>query len=164
MAIDPGAAKLVIKRFRKAMRLDGEVHGHALTAEQRAAFFAQLARHAESLAVAVVCERTDALGGWAMRALEEHVLRAEMVAEGCAALAATGLFRANAGRRMHVIQDGGRYKRALLEEARGIVAQGLRERLPGLDVTVDYGDSAAVAGVQVADGDRQRALSVLRAR
>lgn len=174
VAIDPGAAKLVIKRFRKAMKLDGEVHGHALTAEQRAVFFAQLARHAESLAVAVVCERSDALGGWAMRTLEEHVLRGEMVAEGCAALAATGLFRASAGRRMHVIQDGGRYKQARLREARNLVAQRLRSHLPDLAVAVDYGDSTGMAGLQVADvipntvlrslEDRRVADDELRAR
>ena len=63
-------ATKVIRRFRKAAKLKGEVHGHELIVEHRELFFQYLKKQSTHFAAVVVCSREDALGGWAMNSLK----------------------------------------------------------------------------------------------
>src|SRR5215213_4438297 len=85
--IEPSQAAQVIRRFRKATKINSEIHGHELDAKQREIFFEQLAKNAESVSAALVCHRKDTVGGWGMKEVPEHILRSEMIVEACELIA-----------------------------------------------------------------------------
>ena len=143
VAIAPGDAVRLVKSFRKATRAVGELHGHQLDTRQRAIFLGLLAR--ETASVVVACRRRDPLGGWAMSALPEADLYGHLLAEACAGLPGYG-----GTDQLAVTPDGGRYPRARLDRVRAALAVSLAAHHAG-PVDVDFRDSAAIAGLQVAD-------------
>lgn len=162
--IDPRQAALVIKRFRKASGIRGEVHGWAMTDEEHKLFFRHLAKHADSVAAAVVCQRATPVGRWAMREMgaREHVLRSTMFAEGCEILSATEQFRRLAATQMNITKDNGRYPGDVLVEARQLTEDQLTRCVASTSFTVGYGDSQSVPGLQVADVIANALSRVLR--
>jgi hypothetical protein len=127
----------------------GEVHGHELNIEQRIAFFKHLAKHGgDGFSATVVCERTNSLGGWAMSQIKEHRLRSLMIVEAGRVI----LERLELGiARLGITKDGGRYTKALLEEARLLTMSGLQRLQPSLEVDVQYGQSQQHPALQIAD-------------
>ena len=132
-----------MKSYRKATRTAGELHGHQLDPRQRAVFLGLLAR--EAVSVVVACRRAEPLGGWAMSAMPEADLYGHLLAEACAGLPGYG-----GADQLAVTPDGGRYPRARLDRVRTTLAATLKARHAG-PVDVAFRDSAAVAGLQVAD-------------
>jgi hypothetical protein len=129
------------------------VHGHALTPDQRVAFFQHLDRHAESVAVTVICQRRNAIGGWGMGALEEYILRSEMIIEACEILSRTDLFQKWAATTSSIglTKDGGRYPKSVRDLAKEKVAFGLQQRVASFNFAIQYGDSCSTPGLQIAD-------------
>ena len=83
-----------------------------------------------------------------MGEIKEHRLRSLMVVEaGSAILRKLGLPIVRLG----VTKDGGRYAKALLEEARLLTMDGLRHLQPSLEVNVQYGQSQQHPALQIAD-------------
>lgn len=133
-----------MRTYHKVTRTVGEVHGHQLTPMQRAVFLGLLAREAVSAVVA--CRRAEPLGGWAMSSMPEADLYGHLLAEACNALPITP------GRgALTITPDGGRYARARLDVARSVVTASLAAAGHEGPLRVVFGDSAATAGLQVAD-------------
>lgn len=61
VAIAPNHAARLMRRYHKATRTTGEVHGHQLINIQLAIFLRLLAR--EAVSVVVACRRAEQLGG-----------------------------------------------------------------------------------------------------
>jgi hypothetical protein len=81
-----------------------------------------------------------------MGALPEVGLYAHLLAEACIAI--PGL---DAIGHLTVTPDGGRYKKSHLGAVRDQVAQAVVARHPLARVHVEFGDSGAIPGLQVAD-------------
>ncbi|MBF0304350.1 MAG: hypothetical protein HQL41_01680 [Alphaproteobacteria bacterium] len=107
-AVAHNDAKTLMRRFRKATGLGGEIKGHRLTPEQRRMFFGELQKIGTAVAVSTTCSRQNQLGGWAMAALDEADLRTQLVIESCAQLPIVGPT-------VGITVDGGRYKRQILD-------------------------------------------------
>lgn len=149
VTIDATHAGTVLRRFRKETKVSGEVHGHELNPDQRTAFFKHLQKHAgDGFSATVVCERTDRLGGWAMGKIKEHRLRSLMVVEAAGAVLRKAKLPVA---RLGITKDGGRYTKALLEEARLMTVDGLQRLRPALEVDVQYGQSHQSPALQIAD-------------
>lgn len=152
------AARLM-KSFRKATGLRGEVKGSRLSDRDRALFLDLLGRNAVPAATAVVCSGHDPLGNWAIGALDEQELWAELMVEcslplgtGAASLAVT------VDRRYHGSQG---------QRAQRRIAAALANRSGANRITVQFVDSAASDGVQIADilaNTVYRDLTAARAR
>jgi hypothetical protein len=135
VSIVPGEANRLVRRFRKAARITSEVKGHRLTARQRWIFFDMLSAQTDLGGVAVTCGHFEPLGAWAIHHLREIDLYGYMMTEACRALPA----------HTTVTLDGGRYKKAPADVVRQAIA-----RATGAE-QVAFGDSATLAGLQVAD-------------
>ncbi len=146
VAIQPVDAARLVKSFRKATGCTGEIKGHDFTLAQRAIFLDLLARQPDTVSVVVICQRRDAVGGWAMRALSEPELYGHLLTEACLAL--PGLDQLV---RLAVTPDQPRYTKDRAGLVRGGLIQALTARHPVLEVTAEFRDSAATAGLQVAD-------------
>ena len=86
VAISTADATRLVKSFRKAAGITGEVKGNKLSLAQRATFFGLLSRQTDAASAVIVCSRLDPIGGWAMGALPEAELYSHMLAEACLAL------------------------------------------------------------------------------
>lgn len=133
--IVPSEASRLLKRFRHAARISGEVKGHRLVARQRRIFFDMLARHTEIGGIAVTCGHSDTLGAWAFDNLREIDLYGHMMIEACRALPGA----------VSVTLDGGRYKKAPADVVRQTISRALGA------AHVDFGNSATLAGLQIVD-------------
>lgn len=146
VSILPADAQRLMKDFRKATGIAGEVKGHRLQAEHRAIFFDLLVRRADSASAVVTCSRGDPLGGWAMGELPEVGLYRHLLAEACIAVPDLDI----AGH-LTVTPDGGRYKKAQLGTVRDHLARAVMARHPLARVHVEFGVSGTIPGLQVAD-------------
>ena len=146
VAISTADAIRLVKSFRKATGFTGEIKGHRFSFAQRATFLGLLAKQSDAVSVVVACQRRDAVGGWAMGALPEAELYSLLLSEACASL--PGLDQA---RHIAVTPDQSRYKRTRAEPARDGLVQAIAARYRAAKVAVAFGDSAELAGLQVAD-------------
>ena len=146
VSILPADAQRLMKDFRKATGIAGEVKGHRLRAEQRAIFFDLLGKRTGIASVVVTCSRGHPIGGWAIGELPEVDLYGHLLAEACAAIP-----NVDAAGHVTVTPDGGRYKKAQLAAVRHHVARAVTDRHPLARVHVEFGDSGAIPGLQVAD-------------
>ena len=146
VAISTADATRLVKSFRKATGFTGEIKGHKFGFAQRATFLDLLAKQRDAVSVVVACQRRSVVGGWAMGALSEAELYGLLLAEACLTL--PGLDQA---RHIAVTPDQSRYKRAQAEPARESVVQAIAARHHAAKVAVAFGDSAELAGLQVAD-------------
>jgi len=146
ISIIPAEAQRLIKSFRKATRIVGEIKGHWLTPEHRRVFLDLVAKRGDLVSAVVICSRFDACGGWAMGSLAEIDLYSHLLAEACVAL--PNLATAD---HLTVTPDGGRYKKAQLESVRKHLAQVVTARHSHMRTHVAFGDSASLAGLQIAD-------------
>ncbi len=145
VAMAPSDATRLIKSFRKATGVVGEVKGHGLALPQRRVFFELLLQEADALSAAVASRRSEPVGGWAMRALPEVVLYEHLLAE-----ALTSLPRLGAARHLTLTLDRPRYKKAQLHAVRSRLCEVVRAR-HGTPADIGFGDSAGSAGLQMAD-------------
>lgn len=146
VAISSNGATRLLKSFRKATGWKGgEVKGHRLTPEQRRVFFDLLTRQEDLGSVVVSCSRRMPVGGWAMEALSELELYGYLLREAC-----VGLVPATS-RHVTITPDGGRYKKSDLHRIALHLATEVQQRSPAAPVAVSFEDSAAIAGLQVAD-------------
>lgn len=145
VAIAPEDAARLVRGYRKAARASGEVKGTKLSPRERGLFLDLLVRAPGTAASAIVCRRADPVGGWAMGSLPEPQLYAHLLAEALAALPGS-----SAALHLATTADGGRYKRPVLDRARGLVTAALASHTRA-GVTLDFGDSASSTGLQVAD-------------
>ncbi len=146
VAISAADATRLVKSFRKATGFTGEIKGHKFGFAQRATFLDLLAKQRDAVSVVVACWRCTAVGGWAMGTLPEAELYGLLLAEACLTL--PGLDQA---RHIAVTPDRSRYKRAQAEPAREGLVQAIAARHHAAKVAVAFGDSAELAGLQVAD-------------
>ena len=146
VAITAADATRLVKSFRKATAFTGEIKGHKFGFAQRATFLDLLAKQRDAVSVVVACQRRNAVGGWAMGALPEAELYGLLLAEACASLPGLDL-----ARHIAVTPDQSRYKRTQAEPARDGLVQAIATRHPAAKVAVAFGDSAELAGLQVAD-------------
>lgn len=146
VAIAPPDAARLLKSFRKATRITGEVKGHKLTFEQRTIFVDLLTKDADAASAVVACSRSDAVGAWAMGALTEAELYRHLLAEACLILPGLGWTG-----QVKVTPDQPRYKKAQAESVRAGLTQAVIARHPEADIAVVYGNSTDLAGLQVAD-------------
>lgn len=146
VAISAAHATRLLKSFRKATGLDGEVKGHRIALGQRAIFVDLLAKQPDVVSAVVACSRLDAVGGWAMGALPEVELYRHLLAEACVAL--PGL---DTARHLTVTPDRPRYKKSQVEPVRAGLTRAVAARHPAARVAVGFGDSAELPGLQVAD-------------
>lgn len=146
VAILPADAQRLVKSFRKATRIGGEIKGHRLTPEQRSIFFDLLTKRVEVVSAVMTCSRLDLRGGWAMSSLPEVTLYSHLLAEACVAL--PGLTTAS---HLAVTPDGGRYKKMQLDPVRRHLSQVLAAQHPHTKISVGFNDSTALPGLQVAD-------------
>ncbi|MBK1665263.1 hypothetical protein CKO38_14620 [Rhodospirillum rubrum] len=144
VSIGSTEAGRLMKSFRKATGLLGEIKGHRLDIRQRKIFFDLLCKERHAQSAAVAANRWQALGLWAMGALPEVDLYGHLLIEACWPLVGHSL-----ARRVTITPDGGRYKKAHLAS----VGERLAKALQNDDRRVDvgFGDSAHVAGLQIAD-------------
>lgn len=63
VAISTADAARLLKSFRKATEVEGEVKGHRLDLKRRAVFLDLLAEEPGVVSAAVACSRLDAVGG-----------------------------------------------------------------------------------------------------
>lgn len=138
------------KPLRKAARATGEVKGGVLGADERRRVFGLLRREAGVAAAAVVCLRGTPLGGWAAGTLAEPDLYTHMAAEAASALHAL-LAPGPPAASLSMTLDGGRYKQTVQRDIASRLADALTTRLNRPLPRVDFGDSAATVGLQVAD-------------
>jgi hypothetical protein len=143
VAIDGGAAGRLLKSFRKATRIAGEIKGSTLGLVQRRLFFDLLAREPAAMAAVRMCSRAEALGGWAMDALHEADLYGHLLGEACCALPPL------AGS-VTVTPDGGRYKKALYERLVPPTVAAIAAHHGG-QVSLRFVASHDLPGVQIAD-------------
>lgn len=147
VAISTADATRLLKSFRKASGVTGEVKGHRLAFEERAVFVDLLAKQSGTVsAIVTCCSRLDAVGGWAMGALPEVVLYRHLLAEACLALP-----NLDAVGHLTVTPDRPRYKKAQAEPVRADLTRTVAARHPTAKVAVGFGDSAELPGLQVAD-------------
>lgn len=140
--IDGVAATRLIKSFRKASGVVGEVKGFRLSMPERRLFFGLLSR-IDGLAAAVVCDRRDPVGGWAMGALPETQVYEHLLNGACCLLPPVS-------GPTTVAVDGGRYKRAIYGELLSRLPSAIGAHHEGR-ASVVFANSAASAGIQVAD-------------
>ena len=119
VAISPANATRLLKSFRKATGVTGEIKGHRLTLAQRTVFLDLLARQPNAVSAVVACSRLDAVGSWAMGVLPEVELYRHLLAEACVAL--PGL---DAAGHLTVTPDRPRYKKAQIEPVRASLTRG----------------------------------------
>lgn len=155
-AIQPADAARLVKSFRKATGFPGEIKGSKLSMAQRATFLGLLARQPDAASVVVACRRSAAVGGWAMGALTEAELYGHLLAEACVAL--PGL---SAARHVSVTPDQLRYSKDRAEVVRTGLIGAIAIRHPAAKVAVGFGNSAELAGLQVADAVANSVFQVL---
>lgn len=153
-------ATRLMKRFRKAAGLSGEVKGSRLTAAARSVFFDLLGRCAAPAFGVVYCSGLDPLGNWALGALPEQDLWAELMIESALALAdgsdgPSASLSLSIDRRYHG-------RRARLAQAAIAAATAARSGANG--ATVQFIDSESSDGIQVADVLANTAFRALSGR
>ena len=141
------AATRLLKSFRKAVRwAEVEIKGHALRPEQRRIFFDLIDREADFGSVVVTCQRSAALGGWAMGALPEIALYRCLLCEACKAAAGAGI------EPLTITADGGRYKRSNLKRIEGDLVRAAKDWTTDRRRTsMRFENSISIPGLQVAD-------------
>lgn len=145
VAIVPADAERLIRRFRSAAKIKGEVKGTQLTLKQRTLFFELLAKRTEIVSAIVTCTRNDRRGGWAMGALREVDLYSHLLTEACIAL--PGL---NTTRHLTITPDEGRFKKAELSRVGEQLTRIVADRHSQVAVNVGFAKSD-LPGLQVAD-------------
>ena len=146
VAISTPDATRLVKSFRKATGITGEVKGNKLSPAQRATFLGLLARQPDAVSVVIVCSRGDPIGGWAMGALPEANLYGHLLTEACLSLP-----RMSLARHIVITPDQPRYTKARAEPVRASVVQAFAAYHPRAGVAVTFGNSSELAGLQVAD-------------
>lgn len=140
--IDGTAATRLVKAFRTTAGHSGELKGFRLTLPQRQLFFDLLLK-TEGLAVAVVCDRREPAGGWAMGVLPETDVYEHLLGNACCSLPPLG-------GPATVTADGGRYKRAFYGELISRLVPTIGAHHQGRSSLL-FANSAASSGIQVAD-------------
>jgi hypothetical protein len=143
--IDPPAAKRFIKTVKRNLGIKDEIKGHTLLPEQRQQVFKLLAEMSGACAVAVTCSRETRTGGWAMNKFNEISLWSELTIESCVALPTAGATR------LFMTADEGKGERAVLETQRKKIAAAIETRRQDAPVTLNYGKSHLVDGLQIVD-------------
>lgn len=135
------AAEL-IKPVRKACRIAGELHGTHLNERQRAKAF-RIISESGLVAATVCCVRAETHGGWALGAVAEDILWANLHGE-----AALALLQRHGGSCTGLTADTGKFTAAVREERRRDIESivGTATRL-----SVDYQQSHSSHGLQIAD-------------
>lgn len=143
VAVDSLSAGRLIKSFRKASGTTGEIKGSGMSLVHRRLFFEILGRNEAVLSAAVHVHREQSLGGWAMGALAESDLYAELLSEAiCWIPPMTGS--------VALLADGGRYKRAVYDAMTpGIEAKAAAHH--GGRASLRFVTSHEHPGVQIAD-------------
>lgn len=142
VACVPAEAEQLLRRFRSAARIKGEVKGTRLTLEQRTLFFDLLTKRTQAVSVVVTCVRSSQVGGWAMGELREIDLYSHLLTEAC-----TALPRLGASRHLTVTPDGGRYKKVELGQVGNRLKQMVAAHLAGTKVSVTFGRSDLLPGL-----------------
>lgn len=142
VALTAREATHIMKSFRKATGLRGEVKGSRLTDKDRKIFFDILDRSPLSKASVVFCRGLDRLGSWALSALEDHELWAELIVESTLWLGETPTMTVSADQR---------YSGARQHGVHNSIVAGISGRTRANRVTVQFVDSQASDGVQIAD-------------
>ncbi|WP_264656470.1 DUF3800 domain-containing protein [Azospirillum canadense] len=142
VALSADEATRIMKKFRKATGLRGEVKGSRLTDKHRKIFFDLLDRSPWPQASVVFCRGLDQIGSWALAALDDHELWAELVIESTLWLGERSTIAISADRR---------YNGARQHGVHDSIVAGLSGRTRANRVTVQFVDSQASDGVQIAD-------------
>lgn len=142
VALTADEATRIMKKFRKATGLRGEVKGSRLSDKQRRIFFDIVDRSPLPQASVVFCRGLDPIGSWALSALNDHELWAELIIESTLWL----------GERPNIaISADRRYNGARQHGAHDSIVAGISGRTRANRVTVQFVDSQASDGVQIAD-------------
>ena len=135
-------ATRIMKKFRKATGLRGEVKGSRLSAGERMTFFELLDRSPVSKVSVVYCRGMDPLGNWALNAMAGHDLWAELIVESTLWLGAGSTISISADQRYSGAKQRG------VQEA---ITAGVAGRTRANRVMVQFIDSQSSDGVQIAD-------------
>jgi hypothetical protein len=148
VVLDADYAVRALKAFRKAARLPKsvEVKGSSLKSPaDRSLFFEILAKEGGVRGGAVVCARGRTIANWAIGAFQgrEEILFRHMLFEAFEVLPLTSDARG-------ITVDKGRYKQSILDSIKDKLVEDVMG-LTGRRIPFGYGDSAAIAGLQIVD-------------
>ncbi len=135
-------ASRLMKKFRKASRLAGEIKGSTLSEAHRTMFFDMLAEM-DHIGAVVGCHRTSLIGSVVQRHHPERDIYQCMLVEACAPL-----FDVHAAK-VNVMADGGRYSKPVYAEMGANLEATLAA--DAISASFEFVRSDNNPGVQVAD-------------
>lgn len=142
VALTAGEATRIMKSFRKATGLRGEVKGSRLTLDQRSLFFDLVKRSGTPAISVAYCSGMLPLGNWALGAVKDADLWAELVIESTLHLGTPSAMSLYADRRYH-----GAQARSLQE----CIGASITNQTRSNSFPVHFVDSRDHDGVQIAD-------------
>jgi hypothetical protein len=140
---DGETAFRLVKKIKKILNIRNELKGNQLNIDQIRTVLSIMEKSPDTMAVSVICGRSEPVGGWALGAHAEYVIWGELIVESCLPLHEKGI--------RGVVPDGGRYKRTLIRSIESDTADALAHRTGLPLVPVSCADSAGTPGIQIAD-------------
>lgn len=137
-----GEATRIMKTFRKATGLRGEVKGSKLHSPQRRLFFDIIGKSAAPAMSLVYCSRSNPIGSWAFASMTEHELWSDLISESIIQLGRGSAINASVDRRYHGTQA---------RQAQSSIVAAVTCATRANQVSVQFTDSQASDGIQVAD-------------
>ncbi|MFC5315860.1 DUF3800 domain-containing protein [Azospirillum rugosum] len=135
-------AARVMKKFRKATGMRGEIKGSRLTFNQRDLFFDLLNSSTDTPIGVAYCDGHSPLGNWALGSIKEQDLWAELLIESVLLIGEGNFITVSADRRYH-----GSQARRLQDH----VSSSIANNVGANRVQVQFVDSENSNGVQIAD-------------
>jgi hypothetical protein len=141
--VDHTRAARILKRMKKAVRVNGELHAMNLKTPDLLKVMDVLTEDADIMAVAIFCGSGRPVDHWAMGAMKEHDLWRELLTEALMPLVSSKV--------THIIADRPKYKATVQSAISTRVSADLARRKLNNAIPVNFRDSEEVAGIQIAD-------------
>ncbi|WP_448204442.1 DUF3800 domain-containing protein [Azospirillum sp. sgz302134] len=142
VSLTAGEATRVMKSFRKATGLRGEVKGSRLTDKERKLFFEVLKKNSVPPVSVVYCSGLETLGNWALGTLDGPDLWAELIVESTLWL--------GTGSTIAISVDQ-RYQGPKARRVQTAISMAVANRAGANRIMVQFVDSQMSDGVQIAD-------------
>lgn len=135
-------AARVMKKFRKATGMRGEIKGSRLTFKQRNLFFDLLNSSTDAPIGVAYCDGHSPLGNWALGSIKEQDLWAELLIESVLLIGKGNFITVSADRRYHGSQA---------HRLRDHIGTSIANIVGANRVQVQFVDSENSNGIQIAD-------------
>lgn len=148
LRIEPGAARIIARRFKKRESWSGELKGHAMSVRQRDACLSLLFEDDVEAAV-VVCDARTAVGSYIAKQFPESRIYGGLLESGVIEV----LRPPFGGTALGVTADGGRFSRAVEDQESRRIDPVIRPHLTSRSnaALLTFEASDGVAGLQLSD-------------